>query len=109
MHRGSWDLIAAYMDARVAGKVFNRGSGERHVVRLPSYPRFEGYTLQEFDRAQEGELSQLNREVARREEQEQVERFSSSLAYNLGLVRRPEIGCRITSEGICEISLRSYS
>ena len=48
---------------------------------------FQGYTLQEFDKVQEGELSQLNREVARREEEEHVTRFSSSLAYNLGLVR----------------------
>ncbi|GAX83368.1 hypothetical protein CEUSTIGMA_g10793.t1 [Chlamydomonas eustigma] len=82
----SWDLVAAFMESRVAGKVYHRGSGERHVVRLPTYPAFEGYALKEFDRAQEGEISQLNREVASREETALLARFKSGLAYNLGLV-----------------------
>ncbi len=37
----SWDAVAAYLDARVAGRVYGRGSGERHVTRLASYPAFE--------------------------------------------------------------------
>lgn len=37
----SWDAVAAYLDARVAGRVYGRGSGERHVTRLATYPAFE--------------------------------------------------------------------
>ncbi|KAG1656822.1 hypothetical protein FOA52_008456 [Chlamydomonas sp. UWO 241] len=55
LRAGSWDLVAAYLDTRVAQKVYHRGSGERHVVRLPSYPAFEGYTLNQLDAADEGE------------------------------------------------------
>lgn len=53
--------------ARVT-QVYHRGSGERHLVRLPSFPSFEGYTLSELDRADEGELSTLNRRVAQHED-----------------------------------------
>ena len=41
LRKESWDLVSAFMDVRVARKVYNRGSGERHLVRLPSYPAFE--------------------------------------------------------------------
>ena len=143
MRRESWDLVSAFLDVKVAGKVHHRGSGERHLVRLPSYPKFEvkrvlrrcytscpafdisarsharhdvrtpflilillvlsqGYTLQQFDQAQEGELSQLNREVAKREEEEHVSRFSSSLIYNLGLVR-PELLIFVLDEGFLSL------
>lgn len=36
-----WDALAAWLDAEVAGRVYARGSGERLVVRLPTYPAFE--------------------------------------------------------------------
>lgn len=36
-----WDCLAAYLDTRVAGRVYHRGSGERQFVRLPTYPAFE--------------------------------------------------------------------
>jgi hypothetical protein len=62
---------------------------DRHIIPNGLSFGSQGYTLQQFDEAHEGELSQLNREVAKREEEELVSRFSSSLAYNLGLVRPP--------------------
>lgn len=44
--RISHDVAAAYIDAEVAGRTFHRGSGEAHYVRLDTYPKFEGYTLE---------------------------------------------------------------
>ena len=49
-------------------------------------PCSQGYTLDQFDRADEGEISQLNREVAKREEDELYKRFQSNLLFNLGMV-----------------------
>lgn len=40
------DLMAAYVDAEVVGRHFHRGSGDRHFVSVPTYPKFEGMTLQ---------------------------------------------------------------
>lgn len=70
---------------QVVGRVYHRGSGERHAVRLPSFPSFEGYSLQEFDRVQEGELSALNRLVAEREDAMLADEFHDKLLYNSGL------------------------
>jgi hypothetical protein len=36
-----WDVLAAWLDVKVAGRVYARGSGERHMVRMPTYPAFE--------------------------------------------------------------------
>lgn len=46
----SHDLVAAFVDAEVVGRQYHRGSGDRHFVRMDSYPKFEGYSLEEFDR-----------------------------------------------------------
>lgn len=40
------DLMAAHVDAEVVGRHFHRGSGDRHFVSVPTYPKFEGMTLQ---------------------------------------------------------------
>lgn len=100
----SWELIAAHIDARAASKVYHRGSGENHLVRLPTYPSFEGYPLRDFDEIQEGEVSRLNREVAKREEEELYSGFSRNLLFNLGLSgaelwdpSKPEPGPNVTS------------
>ncbi|KAJ9516364.1 hypothetical protein QJQ45_011038, partial [Haematococcus lacustris] len=37
----SWPLTAAWLEAVPGGKVFHRGSGERQLVHLPTYPSFE--------------------------------------------------------------------
>jgi hypothetical protein len=39
-------MACAHLDAEVVGRQFHRGSGDRHYVRLDSYPAFEGYSLQ---------------------------------------------------------------
>ncbi|KAG2429292.1 hypothetical protein HXX76_011060 [Chlamydomonas incerta] len=80
-----WDALAAWLDVAVAGRVYARGSGERHVVRLPTYPAFEGYPLSELDRAAEGELGALNRLVAARTEAAQWAAFRRDLLFNLGV------------------------
>eukprot|EP00877_Chromochloris_zofingiensis_P009545 jgi/Chrzof1/4844/Cz15g01100.t1 len=83
--RISHDVAAAYIDAEVAGRTFHRGSGEAHYVRLDTYPKFEGYTLEEFDAAQEGEYSALNRAVAAEEDELMWREFRERLMWNLGL------------------------
>lgn len=70
---------------QIVGRVYHRGSGERHVVRLPSYPAFEGYSLEEFDSVDEGELSKLNRLVAEREQAMMGHEFHDKLLYNIGV------------------------
>jgi hypothetical protein len=40
------DMACAHLDAEVVGRQFHRGSGDRHYVRMDSYPSFEGYSLQ---------------------------------------------------------------
>jgi hypothetical protein len=40
------DMATAHLDAEVVGRQFHRGSGDRHYVRVKSYPAFEGYSLQ---------------------------------------------------------------
>jgi hypothetical protein len=40
------DVAAAHLDAGIVGRQFHRGSGDRHFVRLDSYPAFEGYSLE---------------------------------------------------------------
>eukprot|EP00198_Chlamydomonas_reinhardtii_P007297 XP_001696633.1 predicted protein [Chlamydomonas reinhardtii] len=69
----------------VAGRVYARGSGERLVVRLPTYPAFEGYPLSELDKAREGELGALNRLVAARTAAAQWAAFRRDLLFNLGV------------------------
>ncbi|GLC34890.1 hypothetical protein PLESTM_000250800 [Pleodorina starrii] len=81
----SWDALAAFLEARVAGKVYGSGSGERHVARLPTYPAFEGYSLEEFDRAGESELSALNRKLAESLDEQMYDRFRNDLLFNLGV------------------------
>ena len=61
-------------------------TGERHLVRLPTYPLFEGYPLKDFDSVNEGEVSRVNREVAQKEEEELAFTFHRNLLFNLGLV-----------------------
>ncbi|PNW81652.1 hypothetical protein CHLRE_06g254600v5 [Chlamydomonas reinhardtii] len=80
-----WDALAAWLDAEVAGRVYARGSGERLVVRLPTYPAFEGYPLSELDKAREGELGALNRLVAARTAAAQWAAFRRDLLFNLGV------------------------
>jgi hypothetical protein len=36
-----WAAVAAWLEARVAKRVFARGAGERHVARPTTYPAFE--------------------------------------------------------------------
>lgn len=38
---GSWDVVAAWLESYPGGRRFNRGSGERQLARLPTYPAFE--------------------------------------------------------------------
>lgn len=40
------DMWAAQLEAEVVGRQFHRGSGDRHFVSVPTYPRFEGATLE---------------------------------------------------------------
>lgn len=44
--RVDWDLTAAWLDAEVVGRVYHKGSGDRHYSRLPTAPKFEGYSLE---------------------------------------------------------------
>lgn len=46
----------------------------------------QGYSLSEFDRASEGELSSLNRKLSEAEEADMAARFRADLLYNLGVV-----------------------
>ncbi|KAL6759912.1 hypothetical protein V8C86DRAFT_1198199 [Haematococcus lacustris] len=81
----SWPLTAAWLEAVPGGKVFHRGSGERQLVHLPTYPSFEGYPLEALDQCNEGELSALNRRVATEQEAALVDKFRAELLFNLGL------------------------
>lgn len=38
--------MAAKLEAEVVGRQFHRGSGDRPYVSVPTYPRFEGLTLE---------------------------------------------------------------
>jgi hypothetical protein len=75
-------------------RVYNRGSGERHHVALPSYPHFEGRPLAEVDEVEEGELSALGRHAALREDDAMYADFQEKLLFNLGLVRGAGTGLR---------------
>jgi hypothetical protein len=35
------EAIAAWLDVNPGGKVYNRGTGERQIARMPSFPSFE--------------------------------------------------------------------
>ncbi|KAG2486199.1 hypothetical protein HYH03_015161 [Edaphochlamys debaryana] len=83
--RLAWEAVAAYLDVRVAGRVYARGSGERHVARLPSFPAFEGYPLEQFDSVREGALSAANRALGAEQEAAMQGRFRADLLYNLGV------------------------
>jgi hypothetical protein len=39
-------MVAAHLEAEVVGRQFHRGSGDRPYVSVPTYPRFEGLTLE---------------------------------------------------------------
>ncbi|WIA08767.1 hypothetical protein OEZ85_008190 [Tetradesmus obliquus] len=79
------DMATAHLDAEVVGRQFHRGSGDRHYVRLQSYPSFEGYSLEEFDSIQEGELSTISRLAAEREDNMMWKEFRERLLRNIGL------------------------
>lgn len=40
------DMLAAKLEAEVVGRQFHRGSGDRPYVSMPTYPRFEGLTME---------------------------------------------------------------
>lgn len=40
------DMKAAVLEAQVVGRQFHRGSGDRMYVSVPTYPKFEGLSLQ---------------------------------------------------------------
>ena len=40
------DMWAAWVEAQVVGRQFHRGSGDAHFVSVPTYPKFEGLSLQ---------------------------------------------------------------
>lgn len=40
------DMRAAELEAQVVGRQFHRGSGDKPFVTAPTYPRFEGRTLE---------------------------------------------------------------
>ena len=40
------DMLAAKLEAEVVGRQFHRGSGDRPYVSVPTYPRFEGLSLE---------------------------------------------------------------
>nr|8A22_BD Chain BD, mS45 [Polytomella magna]8APN_BC Chain BC, mS45 [Polytomella magna]8APO_BD Chain BD, mS45 [Polytomella magna] len=82
----NWDYMAAFLDARVAGRVFHRGSGERLVHRTATFPAFEGYPLAEVDQTTEGEVSKLNREESKRQDNAMFQDFRKKLLFNLGMV-----------------------
>lgn len=84
--KGSFDVLAAWLDAVPGGRVFHRGSGERNIARLATYPAFEGYPVAALDQLAESELSSLNRQIAERQEETLFKGFKESLLFNLGLV-----------------------
>lgn len=69
-------------------RIYHRGSGEHHQVALPSYPHFEGHSLELLDTCEEGELSALERLQAEREDDAMWKDFREKLLANLGLVGR---------------------
>ena len=71
--------------AQVVGRIYHRGSGDRHSLRSPSFPAFEGYSLAEADGAGEGELSRINRVAGAREQGMMAAEFRDKLLYNLGV------------------------
>mmetsp|Transcript_4230 Transcript_4230/g.11398 ORF Transcript_4230/g.11398 Transcript_4230/m.11398 type:complete len:270 (-) Transcript_4230:194-1003(-) len=83
--RHSWEAIAAWLDVFPGGKVYHRGSGERQISRMPSFPAFEGLPLSTIDTLEEGELSAMNRSKAQEHEAQLCQDFEANLLYNLGL------------------------
>ncbi|KAF5830523.1 hypothetical protein DUNSADRAFT_14393 [Dunaliella salina] len=83
--RHSWEAIAAWLDVYPGGKVYHRGSGERQISRMPSFPAFEGLPLSTIDSLEEGDLSALNRSKAQVHEAQLCQDFEADLLYNLGL------------------------
>jgi hypothetical protein len=39
-------MRAAELEAQVVGRQFHRGSGDKPFVNAPTYPKFEGLTLE---------------------------------------------------------------
>jgi hypothetical protein len=39
-------MWAAWVEAQVVGRQFHRGSGDAHFVSVPTYPKFEGLSLE---------------------------------------------------------------
>lgn len=44
--RRNTDMWAAVLEATVVGRQFHRGSGDRPFMSVPTYPKFEGRSLQ---------------------------------------------------------------
>lgn len=84
-HHYSPEAMAAYLDYVVGQKIYWRGSGERHRVKLPTFPTFEGLTLAEFDKLDEGEVSKATRLASLRQDELMFREFHESLLHNLGL------------------------
>lgn len=40
------DMRAAELEAQVVGRQFHRGSGDKPWVSVPTYPKFEGLSLE---------------------------------------------------------------
>jgi hypothetical protein len=84
--RAPLELVSAFVEAAVVGRQFHRGSGERHVAQVPTFPSFDGRPLDEASaEGAESELSALAREAARREDSSMWRDFRARLLHNLGV------------------------
>jgi len=84
--RAPLELVSAFIEAAIVGRQFHRGSGERHVAQVPTYPSFDGRPLDAASaEGAESELSALARGAARREDDGMWRDFRERLLHNLGV------------------------
>jgi hypothetical protein len=91
--RAPLELLAAFIESTIVGRQYHRGSGERHVAMIPTYPSFDGRPLAQASPASsdaaaplpESELSAAAREASRREDDGMWRDFRARLLHNLGV------------------------
>jgi hypothetical protein len=84
--RAPLELVSAFIESTIVGRQYHRGSGERHVALVPTFPSFDGRPLSEASgEGAESELSAAAREAAKREDDSMWRDFRARLLHNLGV------------------------
>ncbi|CAD7697235.1 unnamed protein product [Ostreobium quekettii] len=81
-----WLEFCEWLERDVYNCTAKRGSGERHVLNMPTYPKFEAVKLEDAHKYDEWEISHVNHEMVDRQDKAMIKEFKERLLMNMGKI-----------------------